>query len=344
LTRLAAVLGSLLMAAGLMVTPAQARSGECELVNVPVTLPGTPNAKVYGELCLPSNDAPKSVQLLVPGSTSTHVYYDWPQEAERYSYVDRALAAGHATLSVDRIGSGQSTRPPSAQITLEVGADTLHQVITWLREGRGPGRTFDRVVWVGNSLGSIYAWVEAARHQDVDAFVLTSMTHRLKPSFAPEVGSSYHPAPQDPKFADSGYDPGYLTTVPGSRPASFFHLPGADPKVVELDERLKNTTSGVELNQAVGLINAPPADTAPSRRIKVPTLLVLGDHDAFFCGAPDGIECTKQGVLESEGPYYSPEARLNAIIAPNAGHSIQLHLSAPETTRQIMQWVNSVTP
>jgi pimeloyl-ACP methyl ester carboxylesterase len=342
--RPAAILGSLLTATGLMVTPAQARSWECEPVDVPVTVPGTPDAKVHGELCMPVNSEPKSVHLLVPGSTMTHVYYDWPQEAGRYSYVERALAAGHATLSVDRIGSGQSTRPPSAQITLEVGADTLHEVITWLREGRSPGQTFERVVWVGHSLGSIYAWVEAARHQDVDAFVLTSMTHKLKPSFAPEVGNSYYPASQDPKFADSGYDPGYVTTKPGSRPASFFHTPGADPKVVELDERLKNTTSGVELNQAVGLITAPPAETAPSRQIKVPTLLVLGERDAFFCGAPDGIACTKEGVLNSEAPYYSPEARLDAIIAPNAGHSVQLHLSAPESTDRILRWVDSVTP
>lgn len=83
------------------------------------------------------------------------------------------------------------------------------------RDGRG--RAFSRVYWVGHSLGTLYAWVEAAMVQDVDAFVLTGLLHTVKPSWLQEGTSSIYPAVQDLKFAASGLDDGYLTTRPWTR-------------------------------------------------------------------------------------------------------------------------------
>ena len=39
---------------------------------------------------------------------------------------------------------------------------------------------------------------------------------------------------------------------------------------------------------------------APSRAIRVPTLLVLGAHDNLACGPPDGIDCTEANVRAQE--------------------------------------------
>ncbi|NUS73766.1 MAG: alpha/beta fold hydrolase [Corynebacteriales bacterium] len=346
----AAVIGLALALTGLGPSPAQSadqldkQTVKCQDARVPVTVPGVSDATIFGTLCTPTASKPTAVHLLVPGSTMTQSYFDWPDDSRRYSYVRKATSAGYATFSIDRLGSGKSTRPLSTTVTMDAGADTLHEVVTALRAGKVGGTSFSKVIWVGHSLGSIYAWAEAAKYQDIDAFVLTAMTHSVKPSFLPLVSNMYHPVTQDPKFANSGYDAGYLTTKPGTRPDQFFYTQGADQTVINRDEQLKDTVSGTEFNQAVALITSPPADTAPSRAIRVPTLLVVGDQDPFFCGSPDGIECTKQRILETEKPYYHSDAKLEVVIASDSGHNVQVHRSSPTSTTKILDWVSRTVP
>lgn len=311
----------------------------CQSFDVPVDVEGVPDATLYGELCMPKDTTPRTVQLLVHCATYNHHYSDWPQKPGRYSYVQKAVDAGYATFNVERLGYGRSTHPPSTLVTLPNGAEALHQVISQLREGMIGGHAFSRVIWVGHSLGTAYAWLEASLHQDVDAFVLTGLLHSVKQSWLDEAVASTYPASEDPKFADSGLDSGYLTTRPGTRGSLFYYAPTADPAVVALDEELKDTVSATEFSTAVQLFNSPPPSTAPSRSIKVPTLLVIGDHDKVMCGAPDGLECTTENVTAQEAPYYSPEADLEVMIASDTGHDLQLHPSAPKTGNDILDWI-----
>jgi pimeloyl-ACP methyl ester carboxylesterase len=133
-------------------------------------------------------------------------------------------------------------------------------------------------------------------------------------------------------------DSGYLTFLPGTRAALFYWTPTADPNVIALDERLKDTVSGTEFGEAVPLFNSPPPATAPSRAMIVPTLIVLGQHDAVFCDE-DGIICDHDNVKTAEAPYYSPQARIRVYVAPETGHDLQLHKTAPETGERILDWL-----
>lgn len=319
--------------------PQSARAAaSCRSVQVPVTVAKLSNASLYGELCVPAGRSPRTVQMLVPGSTYTHAYWDWPQNPGRYSYVRKALDAGYATFNVDRLGSGRSTHPPSALVTLDASLSALHQVIAQLRTGAIGGHAFTRVVWVGHSLGSIYGWLDAATYPgDVDAFVLTGMLHSIKPSYLMQDNS--YPAPEDPKFADAGLDPGYLTTRPERRGDLFYFAAGSDPAVIALDEQLKDVVAVPELTEALAYMDSPPPDTAPSRTITVPTLLVLGDHDPVVCGPPDGLDCTIADVMAQEAPYYRPQARLEVQVTANTGHDLPLHLTAARSTGRILDWV-----
>jgi hypothetical protein len=58
-------------------------------------------AYIYGELCVPEGGADRAdtVQPLVRGGTYDHNYFDWPQQSDRYSYVDKALKEGYASGS-----------------------------------------------------------------------------------------------------------------------------------------------------------------------------------------------------------------------------------------------------
>jgi pimeloyl-ACP methyl ester carboxylesterase len=344
-----------------MSAPAQARTqadhsphgprhpgADCRETQVPVSIPAIKDAHIYGQLCTPrhSTSTSETVQVLVPGSSYNHNYFDWPQDSSRYSYVDKALGAGYSTFALDRLGTGRSTLPPSALATVDNQTEAVHQVISRLRTGRIEHRAFERVVWVGHSLGSAMGWYEAQKHHDVDAFVLTGIFHH--PGEEPTPPGDGTPAPpfiramDDPKFAGTVSDPGYWTTMAGGRAAGFFYAPNASQAVINEDERLKDLTnqSEVDVSSSLGL---PPAQ-APSRAITVPTLVVDGDHDISYCGPEGSPACTPAALLASEQPYYSRRANLRVMVVPDSGHDVQLHKNAPQTDAAILKWVKSVSP
>ncbi|WP_184699245.1 alpha/beta fold hydrolase [Saccharothrix tamanrassetensis] len=314
------------------------RDARCYGVRVPVSVARVGKAHVYGELCQPrrGDKTSRIVQLLVPGSTYNHSYFDMPVRRSHYSYVARALDAGHSTFNIDRLATGRSTLPPSSLYTLDAGVQAIHQVITKLRAGDIGHRRFTRVVWVGHSLGSSMAWAEAQQYQDVDAFVLTGMSHVVRQE-RPSTGHGEEipfeiKAKDDPKFRGTVSDPGYLTTNAGMR-RFFYHEPNADPAVIEADERLKDLSTAADSTGPT-----LPPEQSPSRSIKVPTLIVVGDQDPY---CTTGV-CTPESMLAHERSYYSDTADLKAIVVSDSGHSVQLHKNAPRTNAAILQWIATV--
>jgi pimeloyl-ACP methyl ester carboxylesterase len=312
---------------------------QCEAMQVAVSLPQVPGATLYGELCVRAGASPSAVQLLVHGATYNSYYNDWPDRPGFYSYVRQMTSAGYATFNIERLGYGRSTHPNSTLSTIQNGTEALRQVVEKLRNGEIGGRAFSRVIWVGHSLGTLYGWLEASVGKDVDAFVLTGLLHTVKPSWLALAFQSAYSANKDPKFASLGFDDGYLTFIAGTRAALFYWTPGAQPDEVALDERLKDTVSLTEFGAAVPLFNSPPVQTAPSQAIKVPTLLVLGEHDRVTCDE-DGLVCNEHNVAQQEGPYYSDEARLRVLVVRNTGHDLQLHRTAPATGEEILGWLS----
>lgn len=297
-------------------------------------------AHLYGELCTPlgAPSTHSAVQLLVPGSTYNHIYYDMPVRPGTYSYVATALDAGYSTFNIDRLATGRSSLPPSASYTFDAGVEALHQVVTALRSGAIGDRPFDTVVWVGHSLGSSMAWSAAANHRDIDAFVLTGMSHVVQES-VPDGGPAADvpfevPAISDPMFRDTVADPGYRTTNAGMR-RFFYYGPNADPAVIAADEAHKDLSTV----QDTRFPEAVPSQSL-SWSIAVPTLLVVGDRDQY-CTVP---VCTPESILQHERPYYSPEAGLDAIVVGDSGHSVQLHENAPQTNAAILEWLSVAAP
>ena len=71
---------------------------------------------------------------------------------------------------------------------------------------------------------------------DADGVIVTGSAHFLTAKFLASASVLY-PAINDPKFAHSGLDPGYVTTMPGTRGALFFSPPDVDPEVIAADEQ-----------------------------------------------------------------------------------------------------------
>ncbi|QFZ17820.1 alpha/beta hydrolase [Saccharothrix syringae] len=321
-----------LLAAGACLAPGTAGAVQtaCQDVRVPVVVTLTVQS-VYGRLCVP--EGATTLQVLVPGGTYNSAYWDIGYAPETRSYRLAMNNAGIATVAIDRLGSGRSSKPPSALVTVPVQAKAVHEVIRSLRP------RFDRVVLVGHSIGSAVATVEAATYRDVDGVVITGLTHRINLPGAVPVFTTLVPALLDDRLKSYGLDLGYLTTIAGSRYSSF-HAPGAtEPGALAFDEATKDVVTPTETVDTVLVGSLVPV----SRAIKVPVMLVMGGGDGNFCGPPLGADCSSDEALRvSEGPFYAPEARLRTHVVPGYGHSLNFSANAPDYHRAVVEWTRGI--
>ena len=325
---LAAIVG---MAAPAAASPS---GGTCQDVALSVALAAgqAANKTVKGTLCTPEAwaEGAHQIDLLVHGSTYDQHYWDWPINPAIYSYVEDTLASGRATLAYDRLGSGQSTTPFSAQLTMAAEAFVMHQVVQYLRSAP---HSYAVVNAVGHSFGSMVSIHEAATYHDVDRLVLTGVLHTLGPVFVTNP-SSFYPAMVDAQFTGL-LDVGYLTTVPGSR-GKIFYNNTADPAVVAYDEAHKDKASAVQFADGMATLQTP-ALLNISQGITAPVLLVVGDQDKLFCGLL--LTCTQPSILAYETPYYSNAASLDVSVVASTAHNVALHPTTPTSFATIDQWI-----
>ncbi len=311
--------------------PAGAAAVTCEEVRVPVSLVGTTQT-MYGKLCTPQGAT--AVQVLIPGGTYNGSYWDISYKPETRSYRQSMNNAGYATLAVDRLGTGKSSKPLSALVTASAQASAVHQVIRTLRP------RFAKVFVGGHSIGAAMAMIEAGTYRDVDGVIVTGMTHRMNLITVLPVLANMIPAPLDLRFLGSTLDLGYLTTAPGTR-FKAFHSPG--PNVAEamsFDESTKDVFAVTEAVDTIVLTNVLIPFT---KQINVPVLLVVGDGDTHFCGQPLGSDCSSAAALRaSEAPFFSGAAQLQTYVLSGYGHSINYAPNAPTYHQVVKNWARTV--
>jgi alpha-beta hydrolase superfamily lysophospholipase len=147
------------------------------------------------------------------------------------------------------------------------------------------------------------------------------------------------PAVLDPKFVGSGLDLGYLTTRPGAR-TGFYNTQNTDPAVIALDEQLKQTVTVAELITVL-----PDFLFNFSSQINIPVLAVNSTDEPFFCNGLLAADCSSEAALiASERRFYGPDATLEAMVVPDAGHDVTLALSSPKTMVAIQNWLSRYVP
>lgn len=308
----------------------------CNKYVLPVTL--SPAAlttyHVVGWLCY-NGQPSQTVELLVSGATYSHVYWDFPYQPETYSFVQAMNKVGYTTLNIDRIGIGESDHPLPELLTMQSNAYVLHQLVSDLKAGSIGGQAFQKVLLVGHSIGSAMSIVEASTYADVDGLVLSGFIHFFDPLAPISASNDLYPAILDPKFSNSGYLPGYLTTKPQTRGQSFYYLSNADSSVVAEDEAAKETVTETELSTFISVIPSPI-----SVQIHVPVLNVIGQYDNLFCLGT--FSCTNnESVQTHEAVYYSPQAHLQVLVLPQAGHVLNLQRNASVWYSAAISWVQS---
>jgi pimeloyl-ACP methyl ester carboxylesterase len=319
----------------------------CRGVSIPTGLSAASrqDLTVYGEFCVPARSTPQTIQVLVPGGTYSHTYWDFPGFSGKYSYARYMNGAGYATLAIDPLGVGGSSHPPGLSVTIQSEAYAVHSALQAARDG-GIGEKFARVILVGHSLGTLTNDIEAATYHDEDGFIATGTSHGPGAAGLVEIFTHAEPALLDPVTAPQIplLDLTYIS-LPGAR--SVFYAGGAvGPAVEAADEATRSPgPAGYLATLAPDLADTQLLGT---NSIHVPVLLADGSNDAVFCrqgGALATANCASAASLyASESPFYSPAAHLQAYVLPGSGHAINLVPDAPLWYAKALAWCKEYFP
>jgi pimeloyl-ACP methyl ester carboxylesterase len=312
-----------------------AGSSTCVGADVPVTAVLVP-ATIHGTLCMPAGQTPATVMVLVPGATYNGSYWNFPYEPDIYNFRQAMNGAGYATFVIDPLGTGQSSRPPSALVTTLVQAVAVHDVIRTLRDDGMDGIRFSKLILGAHSLGSAAAILEAGTYHDENALLLTGISHSANVGGFAALLTSLEPAVLDPALAGQRYDPGYLATRAGTRQSLFYAPQTTDPAVVAQDEATQDVVSAAEIPDAV-LASFGPL----SALITAPVLLADGQDDRFFCSPLTG-NCDSAATLKaSEAPFFAAAPCLDTYVLPGAGHDLNLATDTGEYQRAVISWADT---
>jgi pimeloyl-ACP methyl ester carboxylesterase len=312
-------------------TPANAVETSCQDVYTPVQFGLLPQT-MYGRLCVPQGAT--KVQVLVPGGTYTGSYWDIPIQPEVRSVRQAMNHAGIATMTVDRIGTGRSSKPLSALVTTVSQADAVHQVVRNLR------LRFQKVLIGGHSVGSAIAIAEAGTYRDVDGVLVTGLTNQMNYLTAIPALANMIPVTLDPQLSGLGLDPGYLTTAPGVR-YDMFHKPGAlNTAVANYEESTKDVFAAGE---AVTTILMSNVVTPASRDITAPVLTAQSASD-HFCGTPPlGADCSSgQALAASERPFFTNAPRVDGFVLTGYGHCFNFAPDSSGYHGAVIAWQHSI--
>lgn len=317
--------------------PELARAGDmpgvsCETQRIPVKLSprGLRTYDLVGQLCWTGELNNKTLQILVSGAGYGQIYWDFPYEADTYSYARAALRAGDAVFNFDRLGMGLSDHPFGASLDVDTQAFVLHQTISALTAAH----TFNAVVTLGHSFGSTISLAHAlAWPEQSDGIVLTGFIHNFNPAFAQAMGQTVSFAAFSGPLAADLVDPTYLISTPDSRGDVFYTAGQVAPEVIAVDEATRETTAMGELFSMSRYFKEQ------SKALTVPVFVLIGEDDFVVCG--NKLDCTDHAaVIEHEQSFYPSSVCPEITVLDDTNHNANLHRNAQANFALMQGWIN----
>lgn len=295
---------------------------------------------IHATLCVPPNGAKKNLlHLATHGGGYDSRYWNSEIEPEKYSYVKAVMDEGYSILTYDRISTGQSSKPDAytdVQIPGEV--EVLRGVTEIVRSGRlgeyvsndTSPVTFDKIIHVGHSLGSITTYGLTALYPDLsDAAVLTGflVNKEIFSQKQTQKGLEYAPENDPALFADSSS--GYVvhgtaasvqTEFFSSRQNQTTGIGGFDPKLLEQAFTTRQPEGVVETGSAFILYASAPI--APL--YKGPVQFMVGEFDFVVCGG----DCRGTHNATDVMDMYPKSPDVDIWLQPGTGHALPFHYGA----------------
>jgi pimeloyl-ACP methyl ester carboxylesterase len=288
-------------------------------------------------LTVPDDLRRDELHVLVHGAGTDHRYWDWPIQSAQYSYVQWAAERGIATLNIDRIGCGHSAHPPGNEVTVSAQGDAIADVVEAIRTNRITSiSSFSRIVLIGHSIGSVICGTSVADHGGPDALILTGY---LPVDGTAAMGDelfnfAFVPAIEGKPEFSGLVDQDYLVPREGLGVEELrFWGPATDPDVMAFDAVIKGPATRAELRDAA-------VAGTHVRAVAVPTLAVVGEHDALLIDKSLGETTTLDTIARVRDAV---GANFEFAVVPGTGHMQCLQLNAHNTYGAIEQWLTRLT-
>ncbi len=273
-----------------------------------------------------------TLQLLVHGVTYNKLYwsglsYPVGYGGDAYSWIAFASSQGYPTLSIDRLGCGNSTHPdPITQLQIFLEEALLHQLALALRSGAAiAGKAFEKIIFVGHSYGSILGdYIAADYPSDIAAFILTGFGNSVAPAASGINQTVLYPASKSaPRFA--GLPLGYMVMSSEDGRRAYFYGPPSS-----FDQGLFLLDFNTEDDVGLGEIFSLGTGLKTASAFTGPVLVITGTEDNVFCF---NAQC---GTGPSSPPAMAtslfPKSSNYSYFKPaNTGHSINLHYTAQQS-------------
>ena len=297
----------------------------------------TGSFSISGTYCIPENvESKNTLEILLHGITYNKTVWSGLGFGDTYNWHKHANNRGYATLAIDRLGYGFSSRPdPLHVVQPSMHIEIIHQLTKVARTGSPSplgaifGRRFDKVVLVGHSYGSYLGSAVANRYQaEVDALVLTAYSSTI--DFDKLITAKWASAGDIDPVRFGGLRKGYIAQANGSERAAAFYSGGFDPAIPAADFAYADTFTDGEFG-ALGVLLEPAVNYTG------PVLVVTAAEDGLTCQRPLS-RCYE--ILEKTWKDNFPNVVDYSFLAPeDTGHDWMLHYSAPETFVRVHDWL-----
>jgi pimeloyl-ACP methyl ester carboxylesterase len=305
---------------------------------VPCTT-GSGTVEIRGHLVGP-DPVPSAVTLYLHGLGFDNLFWRF-RAVSGLDYAAELASAGHASVIIDRLGYGASTKPANGTTGSCLGAqaDIAHQIIEQLRSGgytieSGPPPRFDRVALAGHSVGGSIAQIEAYSFGDIDGLIIMAWADQ---GFSADIELAFDQSAVDCALGSNGY------SFIGKTEADFDHLFFNTPRPIigklpldknpTADAAVITAANGIRQKDPCGDKNSIPAELALANvklgTIKVPTLLACGGDDAIF----------PQPACEVQRLRFTGVSDLSLVSTGRTGHAVTLGFTAPEYRSMVEAWL-----
>lgn len=253
-----------------------------------------------------------------------------------YSWVDYAAKEGYPTLAIDRLCSGESSKPNGLlDCQIPLNAEVLFSVIQAARSGQVAGRKFDKILYISHSLGSVIGNYLAMEHPDaVEAYVLTGFTPMLAVgALGTVIAGGFAPDAVARPTKAATLDPTYLFGANTAGTKGLIYFKSFTEQVFDIDRQTEGTTTVGEFATAL-------LGQATIKGYTGPLLALNDQNDQIFCARnPLDPLVGYRGECGSGNDSYTaqvgklyPNARAFAWKnIPATGHSINYHYTAQQT-------------
>jgi pimeloyl-ACP methyl ester carboxylesterase len=256
---------------------------------------------------------PKASILLIHGRTwSALPDFDLQVPGERLSVMDALAERGYDVYAIDLRGYGATPRDSTGWLTPDRAAADVAAALEWVQR-RSPYK--ERPALVGWSLGSLVAQLVAERRPElISALVLFGRPVR-DTLFAPDSGAG--PPPRRRNTAQAA--------------ASDFIAPGAISRRA-IDAYVSQALAADSIKADWRGLH--DFDALDASRVKVPTLLMIGQLDPFYAERPAAQAELFVGLGNPDKEW---------VVLPGGDHAALLERTAPRFVQAIASFLERPT-